>query len=1158
MKKKVVIIVLAILVAVAIIIGIVLLINNGAKSIKAINLNPNSLEMTVGEEKILSVSVEPDTAANSEITWSSSNPSVVAVEKGKVKAVAVGTATVTATAVGGKQATCLVTVTESVVSVKDISLNKPSLSLKVGEKEELWVIFNPSNATDKHVTWNVDNTAVITVEKGKVTAVSEGTATITATAVSCGKTATCVVTVTADNVAVNSVSLDKSTLEMVVDDRETLVATVLPANAANKGVSWSVEPSGIVSVDTDGNVVAISAGTATITVTTADGSKTAACVVTVTAKNKPVTDVALSQTSLSLEVGQAVELTATVYPADATNKAVTWESSNPSVVSVENGKVTAVAVGTARITVITDDGSKTAYCAVTVSQQVITVESVSLNKNTLTLYIGYSETLVATVLPGNAANKELTWSSDNTSVANVHDDGSIYALKAGTATITVTTADGNKTATCVVTVPDPLQYYQVVDDNEVVIAYGVSGLTPENIDKVSSVIIPAQHDGLPVTHIANEAFLNNKVSSVTIPTTITFIGSNIFKARYPSVTYEGTLADWCAIPNVRGLFESWPYETYVSVMDEATGEYVRLQNEELTNLIIPDGVTSIGSGAFLDTYLTTLELPASITSLGEFAISHNITIKYNGDVSGWCQIEGIDGFVNSYYSYTLTIDGANVATLNSISISQDVTKITKSSLSHFTALQAVYFDGTSEQWSSILSADSGLVATATVYCLKDPVACPIKEDQIIKVPVGTLVSALYETYPDLTVQDDKWQLYMYYLGAPFADENGYIQLGDTQTMPEGEFDCKLVYRQQVVNFVLIGLPECPIPNGSSMEGTVGAEIGELYQGYPTLINDYGKWTAYMYVNEDWVKLDNTDTIPSEGEFQFKLVFEGENIVIKPTDVEFTIVVDHSLQFIEPNDATCNIDGNIEYYVCEQCGKFFSDASGKNEISDKSSVKIAANGHDYDVNGICTICGAKQPTYGLLYELSEDGTYAIVKGIGTATETDLVVADSYQGVPVTCIDQYAFMGKPITSIDIPDSVTSIGEGAFAGCEFTSITIPRGLTSISRQLFSSCSSLTTVIIHNGVTNIEWHAFYNCDALVSIIMPNSVTSVGDDVVGSCDSFTTVYYIGTEEDWSKIDIGESNKLNTATRYYYFQTRPDEEGNYWCYDTDGVTPVIW
>lgn len=261
-----------------------------------------------------------------------------------------------------------------------------------------------------------------------------------------------------ETISVTSVSLDNSLLNLIVDDIYSLTATVSPSNATNKNVTWSSSNTSVATVSS-GKITAVSAGSATITVKTEDGGYTATCSVKVTeatSQTVSVTSVSLNYSTLSLEVGKSSTLSATILPSNATNKNVTWSSSNSSVATVSSGKITAVSAGTAVIIVTTSDGGKVATCTVTVTEPVvetIAVTSVSLNTTSLSLNVGDTTTLTATVLPSNATNTDITWSSSENSVATV-DNGIITAISAGTATITVTTEDGNYTADCIVTVEE--------------------------------------------------------------------------------------------------------------------------------------------------------------------------------------------------------------------------------------------------------------------------------------------------------------------------------------------------------------------------------------------------------------------------------------------------------------------------------------------------------------------------------------------------------------------------------------------------------------------------------------------------------------------------------------------------------------------------------
>ena len=163
-----------------------------------------------------------------------------------------------------------------------------------------------------------------------------------------------------------------------------------------------------------------------------------------------VTGISLNQSSVSLEVGGTVSLTATVSPSNATDKSVTWSSSNTGVATVAGGVVTAVAEGTASVTAAA--GGKSAKCEVKVERKVVAVTGVSLNKTTLTLSPGASFQLEATVSPSNADDKTVKWTSSDDSKVTV-ENGLVKAVSPGTATVTATA--GGKSSECKVTVQIP-------------------------------------------------------------------------------------------------------------------------------------------------------------------------------------------------------------------------------------------------------------------------------------------------------------------------------------------------------------------------------------------------------------------------------------------------------------------------------------------------------------------------------------------------------------------------------------------------------------------------------------------------------------------------------------------------------------------------------
>ncbi len=200
-----------------------------------------------------------------------------------------------------------------------------------------------------------------------------------------------------------------------------------------------------------------------------------------------VSGVKLNQTEIALNIGDTYKLVATITPEDATNKSLTWSSSDSNIVSVDaEGNLKAQREGTATITVTTVDGNYTASVTISVKKTedtsnnsendsntdnnqnnkptvtVINVKGVSLNTTTLNLTEGGTSKLTATINPHNANNKNVTWKSSNPDIVSVDSNGNIKALKPGTATITVTTKDGNYTATCQVTVDKKPDTYKVI------------------------------------------------------------------------------------------------------------------------------------------------------------------------------------------------------------------------------------------------------------------------------------------------------------------------------------------------------------------------------------------------------------------------------------------------------------------------------------------------------------------------------------------------------------------------------------------------------------------------------------------------------------------------------------------------------------------------
>ena len=419
--------------------------------IKVTGVEISNSEISIFETKSKTISADilPKDASNKTLEWSSSDESIAKVDKnGKVTGVKAGTAYITVKAGNGKFSdTCKVTVKRVVYSEK-IKLNKTSVTINDGKTYELTATVYPENTTTKTVSWSSSNTKIVKVDSyGEITAVSPGTAYVYCKAKDSGVTAKCKVTVKA--VKATSISFSSASTSIEYSKTKTLSVAFKPSNTTDKTLTWSSSNSKVVSVDKNGKIKGLKAGeSAVITATTKDGKLKAK----ITVKVNPigVSKITLNRTSQTLSKGKSFTLTATVSPANATNKTLTWTSSNPSVATVDkNGKVTAIKNGTATITCKSANGKK-ATCTVTVKK--ISVTDIQLDMRSVRVDKGVTFTIKATITPGNATNQTVKWSSSDPSIAKVSSTGKVTPVSTGVCQIVATTADGGHTAVCMVEV----------------------------------------------------------------------------------------------------------------------------------------------------------------------------------------------------------------------------------------------------------------------------------------------------------------------------------------------------------------------------------------------------------------------------------------------------------------------------------------------------------------------------------------------------------------------------------------------------------------------------------------------------------------------------------------------------------------------------------
>ena len=639
-------------------------------SATGISLSSTSLTLTsAGQTSTLTATVTPSNATNKNVTWTSSNTAVATVSNsGVVTAVANGTATITATTADGsnKSATCSVTVNIP-IQATGISLSSTSLSLtSAGQTSTLTATVTPSNASNKSVTWTSSNTSVATVSSaGVVTAVANGTATITATtADGSNKSATCTVTVNipipATGISLNSTSLSLTS----AGQTSTLTATVTPSNATNKNVTWTSSNTDVATVSSGGVVTAVANGTSTITATTADGSnKSASCTVTVSISptitfadvNVKALCVANWDTNGDGELSEAEAAVVTSLSdlfMNDNNNPIAAEITSFDELQYFTGLTSLndwVFTNRPKLTSVTLPGTITAIGNYAF-QGCSNLASVNIPEGVTSIGVYAFEgcsSLTSITLPSSLI------STGNDSFRNC----------TGLTAVHISDLD----AFCRISFGfyAPLLYAHRLYLNgeevtgEIVFPDGITSVSNaifEGCTGITSVVIPegVTHVGqaalrscpnltsvtLPSTvkTIATDAFRDNaNLSSINLPEGLTSIGQNAFNgcpgltsvAIPSSVTSIGNSAFWNCTGLTKAIYSSIEHLCSIS-FESGSGNpllfahHLYIGEQEITDLVIPSTVTSIGNSAFNGgSGITSVTLHSGVTSIGNYAFDNN-------------------------------------------------------------------------------------------------------------------------------------------------------------------------------------------------------------------------------------------------------------------------------------------------------------------------------------------------------------------------------------------------------------------------------------------------------------------------------------------------------------------------------------------------------
>jgi len=418
----------------------------------------------------LTVDVKPNNASNKTVLWTSGNENVATVDSnGNVLAVSSGETIITATSVDGKVSSSarVVVVKESkqpeTVPVSSITFKETNnyvLDTKGNNNTKLEVVINPSNATDQTVRWSSSNSEVAIVDDtGRVTALSAGSSKITVSTPDGQISSSATVTVKEPEptiVPITDIQFTEGTEYLLNTEEQPtkqLRVRINPSDATDKTLIWSSSDENVVVVE-DGFIEAIAPGEATINVRNVDGTVSANAHVRV---ESPVNQIKVQDIRFSARIykmnkvaNNFLALDAQVLPSNATVKTLTWESTDPSVAAVdENGIVTALSGGSTRIIVTSADGEVTETVHIEVEEEEVEtpVSDIKFSQKSYNIDLETTKTLKLNpiILPEEASNKNLTWTSSNSEVAEVDDNGKVSILGVGSTSIIATSADGEVT-----------------------------------------------------------------------------------------------------------------------------------------------------------------------------------------------------------------------------------------------------------------------------------------------------------------------------------------------------------------------------------------------------------------------------------------------------------------------------------------------------------------------------------------------------------------------------------------------------------------------------------------------------------------------------------------------------------------------------------------
>ncbi len=408
---------------------------------QTITLNRNNI--SIGINYNVKLTVNSNYSFNpSDVSWFSNNESVATVDNGTVTGHNAGVAIITAI-LNDYRATCVVTVSANYVKITRISLNNSSDEITLNQTKKITANVEPSNATDKRLTYTSSNSSIVSVDgSGNITGISLGTAIITIASSTNDVKASLLVKVI-DRIALKGIKINES---ITINEKTSskLSINFTPNNATNQKVTWKSSNPNVVTVDQTGAIYGVSPGNATIQAISNENGYVSSCRVTVNALSKDLTKITLNKHEVTLNVDDEEILSVSYEPSYAEDQNVKWESSDKKIATIENGKIKALKAGTTTIKAINEKTKLEDTCTVTVLSRPI--KSISFEKENQTIYLGNQLSLKTISNPVDSSINNPIWSSSDESIVTV-ENGVITAKKIGTAIITISNEDGTISAT---------------------------------------------------------------------------------------------------------------------------------------------------------------------------------------------------------------------------------------------------------------------------------------------------------------------------------------------------------------------------------------------------------------------------------------------------------------------------------------------------------------------------------------------------------------------------------------------------------------------------------------------------------------------------------------------------------------------------------------